>query len=457
MLSSIASYLFGSNTTATNPNPSETKESGDIEENVVNNPTKVDVDNLIEVTSLTPSVTGTGAISSGSATVNNARAIRRGKNKRNNTRQQNKRKGGGVRNNSTKSTESTKSLTKTSSSASPSDSCDEDFDEDEWFIVEKEDDEDVSQSRKENEKETIEPTLEVVKSVKQPTIAPSPLAQQRRQQHINSHSLYSGPRPQKQRNFLQKSRTNNTTQANNVNNRSSGLSVSTLSPSRTVNESRNGKPNTGMTADAGGISRSLYVAATSASATAALIQPDKVKVAPVNGIMGNVKSMDESWFVTPPPCFTSIGPINMEASPYENLLIEHPSMSVYHSIRSVQEDTAESYIEFDLDDVKKAKKDKKLANNKENVQRKNSQAVQQRSSAGFRLDRQSVAQLKQELMARSAQKTQSKKERKDICRSAIKRANKVRDVQSKNHTSRRADRQYFKAVSGTNNNRNSHF
>ncbi|XP_073841816.1 tumor protein p53 inducible nuclear protein isoform X2 [Musca autumnalis] len=427
MLSSIASYLFGSNTTATNPNPSETKESGDIEENVVNNPTKVDVDNLIEVTSLTPSVTGTGAISSGSATVNNARAIRRGKNKRNNTRQQNKRKGGGVRNNSTKSTESTKSLTKTSSSASPSDSCDEDFDEDEWFIVEKEDDEDVSQSRKENEKETIEPTLEVVKSVKQPTIAPSPLAQQRRQQHINSHSLYSGPRPQKQRNFLQKSRTNNTTQANNVNNRSSGLSVSTLSPSRTVNESRNGKPNTGMTADAGGISRSLYVAATSASATAALIQPDKVKVAPVNGIMGNVKSMDESC------------------------------MSVYHSIRSVQEDTAESYIEFDLDDVKKAKKDKKLANNKENVQRKNSQAVQQRSSAGFRLDRQSVAQLKQELMARSAQKTQSKKERKDICRSAIKRANKVRDVQSKNHTSRRADRQYFKAVSGTNNNRNSHF
>lgn len=35
-------------------------------------------------------------------------------------------------------------------------------------------------------------------------------------------------------------------------------------------------------------------------------------------------SMEESWFVTPPPCFTSTGPIVMEMSPFENLLIEHP-------------------------------------------------------------------------------------------------------------------------------------
>lgn len=40
-------------------------------------------------------------------------------------------------------------------------------------------------------------------------------------------------------------------------------------------------------------------------------------------------TMEESWFVTPPPCFTSAGPIHMETSPLENLLIEHPSMSVY--------------------------------------------------------------------------------------------------------------------------------
>lgn len=35
-------------------------------------------------------------------------------------------------------------------------------------------------------------------------------------------------------------------------------------------------------------------------------------------------SMDESWYVTPPPCFTSTEPVNVETSPLENLLIEHP-------------------------------------------------------------------------------------------------------------------------------------
>lgn len=40
--------------------------------------------------------------------------------------------------------------------------------------------------------------------------------------------------------------------------------------------------------------------------------------------------VDESWYVTPPPCFTSTGPVHMETSPLEDLLIEHPSMSVYH-------------------------------------------------------------------------------------------------------------------------------
>lgn len=33
--------------------------------------------------------------------------------------------------------------------------------------------------------------------------------------------------------------------------------------------------------------------------------------------------MEESWFVTPPSCFTSL-PITLETSPLENLLIEHP-------------------------------------------------------------------------------------------------------------------------------------
>ncbi|XP_009471588.1 PREDICTED: tumor protein p53-inducible nuclear protein 2 [Nipponia nippon] len=41
--------------------------------------------------------------------------------------------------------------------------------------------------------------------------------------------------------------------------------------------------------------------------------------------------MDESWFVTPPPCFTAEGPSpgGVGSNPMEDLLIEHPSMSVY--------------------------------------------------------------------------------------------------------------------------------
>ncbi|KAL1130986.1 hypothetical protein AAG570_012227 [Ranatra chinensis] len=45
-------------------------------------------------------------------------------------------------------------------------------------------------------------------------------------------------------------------------------------------------------------------------------------------------SLEESWFITPPPCFTSTGPVRVETSPLENLLIEHPSMSVYHRHRA---------------------------------------------------------------------------------------------------------------------------
>lgn len=41
-------------------------------------------------------------------------------------------------------------------------------------------------------------------------------------------------------------------------------------------------------------------------------------------------SMDDSWFLTPPECFSSVSSFQLESSPLENLLIEHPSMSVYN-------------------------------------------------------------------------------------------------------------------------------
>ncbi|XP_023304051.2 uncharacterized protein LOC111685992 isoform X1 [Lucilia cuprina] len=436
MFSSLASFLFGSNTNCeTNSETTAIATATEVIDE--RNANTVDADNLIEVTSLTPSVTGAGGPGQ------QLRAIKRGKNKRNNARQQNKRKG--LKNSSNSSSSSNKALSPLTSKQTklltPSDSCDEEeFDEDEWFIVEKEaDEEDDSPSRSDSEGENV-PVIEVVKTTKPITAnAASSLAQQRRLQHINSHSLYSGPRPQKQRNYLQKTR-------NNTNNRSgNGLSVSTLSPSRTVNDGRNGS---GQEAKAdGGITRSLYVV------TATTPQSDEKPLAinTANGLEAITK-MDESWFVTPPPCFTSIGPINMETSPYENLLIEHPSMSVYHSIKTAQEAATESFIKLDIGVNDMAEEQK--AN--ETTPKKNPQAVQSRSSgSAYRLDRQSVAQLKQELMARNVQKIQTKKERKDICRTAIKRANKVRDVQSRNHTQRRADRQHSKIFSNANNNRKS--
>lgn len=55
-------------------------------------------------------------------------------------------------------------------------------------------------------------------------------------------------------------------------------------------------------------------------------------------------ALEESWFITPPPCFTAGGraPVLLETSPLENLLIEHPSMSVYavHAPRRALRDTA---------------------------------------------------------------------------------------------------------------------
>ncbi|KAG8446215.1 hypothetical protein GDO86_013897 [Hymenochirus boettgeri] len=60
------------------------------------------------------------------------------------------------------------------------------------------------------------------------------------------------------------------------------------------------------------------------------------------------QSMDESWFVTPPPCFTAEAPGDTElgTSPLEDLLIEHPSMSVYITNGSIvmEQETAEITI-----------------------------------------------------------------------------------------------------------------
>ncbi|KAF7651088.1 hypothetical protein LDENG_00116210 [Lucifuga dentata] len=63
-------------------------------------------------------------------------------------------------------------------------------------------------------------------------------------------------------------------------------------------------------------------------------------------------SLEESWFITPPPCFTGRGiqPMLLETSPLENLLIEHPSMSVYahHSPPRLNLDPLPRSLDLDL-------------------------------------------------------------------------------------------------------------
>lgn len=77
-------------------------------------------------------------------------------------------------------------------------------------------------------------------------------------------------------------------------------------------------------------------------------------------------TMEESWFVTPPPCFTSAGPVHMETSPLENLLIEHPSMSVYQHSNSGLVVKRHGYVtpaEYNISDFSSDEEEQKECNN----------------------------------------------------------------------------------------------
>ncbi|XP_017014280.2 myb-like protein Z isoform X1 [Drosophila takahashii] len=417
MLSSLASYLFGSPATsesisqdaqnpAQNPNNSNPGPTSD--------PSAGDV---IEVTSSTPSVAGNNR---GAVRASNGKRgkNRRGKQQQRINQQQQQRKQPAI----------TKLLTPSG------ETIDEDFDEDEWYIVEKEDEEDDSLPRSDSEEELS--VVEVSQVSRGGATAASSGSSavgghgpagssSRRRQHLNSHSLYSGPRPQQQRNYLQRSRV------------ARPLSISTLSPPRSVTAQGPLDPDNLLT-------QSLYVASPSGSDQG---------LGQGLGQGANVL-MEESWYVTPPPCFTSIGPINMETSPFENLLIEHPSMSVYRSIRSTQEGT-ESFVNLDLGvsaevPPQQQREDPEPEDSEPQDQR---QALQEQRSHNARFDRHAAAQLKQQTLARQSQKSNNKKQHQQLCRSAIKRANKVRDFQAKANRPRRSEMQHCKLVSGANNNR----
>ncbi|RZF48015.1 hypothetical protein LSTR_LSTR002081 [Laodelphax striatellus] len=148
--------------------------------------------------------------------------------------------------------------------------------------------------------------------------------------------------------------------------------------------------------------------------------------------------MEESWFVTPPPCFTSAGPVTpLETSPLENLLIEHPSMSVYHG----QPASAASQLRPRSRSASPTPRQplQPVAANRPRQQPPAAAAVYHNST-------DLIVHLK------SAQK-QQRKSGQQLKRGQLERTNKVREFSSRNKQQRRADRQANH--SGANNNRKS--
>ncbi|ALC45085.1 DOR [Drosophila busckii] len=401
MLSSLATFLFGAQQ-ATDTSEANAAQQSNAKSNQepAQEPTAGDV---IEVTSSTPSVAGNsrGTVQRGKRAA--------GKNKRGKANKQR----------SSSSSGSNKQQPNLSKLLSPNQ--EEDFDEDEWYIVEKQDEEDgESDSLPRSDSEEELSVGELLPKPNVAAIAAAAAAAARRRQHVNTHSLYSGPRPQQQRNYLQRTRA-----------AARPLSISTLSPPRSVHAAAGDSDTTGLL-----ISQSLY---------APSLSPTGSELAAGAGAGA---LMEESWYVTPPPCFTSIGPINMEASPFENLLIEHPSMSVYHSIRSSQAGT-ESFVNLDLAAAEATESAAAVAT----PQAATVAVSQSQRSHSARYDRHAAAELKQQTLARQSQKSNTKKQQQQLGRSAIKRGNKVRDAQAKGQRPRRSDMQHCKLVSGANNNR----
>ncbi|XP_042562267.1 tumor protein p53-inducible nuclear protein 1 isoform X2 [Clupea harengus] len=125
-------------------------------------------------------------------------------------------------------------------------------------------------------------------------------------------------------------------------------------------------------------------------------------------------ALEESWFITPPPCFTAGGrnPVLLETSPLENLLIEHPSMSVYafHNPRHVTRPLAkESSCEPSL--------------HRTEVQRRPSHSTGCYAAA-LAAHANLLAQVKH---GRLAQRLQENMERQNLSRNALRRFNLLRE------------------------------
>ncbi len=148
---------------------------------------------------------------------------------------------------------------------------------------------------------------------------------------------------------------------------------------------------------------------------------------------------DESWLVTPPPCFTEGGRSMyiMEASSMENLLIEHPSMSVY-SMRGRKSSTG---VESDI-----------LKSYSDSVQEeKPAHAVNRRSARRPQTLAERTGLIDHVQSVKTAQKAQQRKERRQLSRNNIHRSNRVHEIQARSKHQQRKD--FMLRPSGRSNDR----
>ncbi|XP_076757481.1 tumor protein p53 inducible nuclear protein [Xylocopa sonorina] len=175
-------------------------------------------------------------------------------------------------------------------------------------------------------------------------------------------------------------------------------------------------------------------------------------------------ALEESWYLTPPACFTRAGPVNVETSPLEDLLIEHPSMSVYRATASpVAPDTPpptpdapeEQNAEEDVLPSVVSEAPATAASPERNPRRSEDEQPATRRPA-IHDGRPTVNRNQTEkriVQLRSAQKVLEKRSTQGLKRGRLERSNKLREVFSvKGKRPRRQDRLRIQN-SGANNNR----
>ena len=156
-------------------------------------------------------------------------------------------------------------------------------------------------------------------------------------------------------------------------------------------------------------------------------------------------SLEESWLVTPPPCFITGGnsPLRLGQHPMENLLIEHPSMSVYglrgrqHSV-GVDSEHSESSTEGATTRAAAAAARRAGASRRVAHPPHRPRAVAAR--AGLASPAQTV---------RSMQKSQKRQESHRLSRGHMERQNQLQTRKTKG----RQQHQYYLRHSGRNNDR----